>query len=118
MFDKPDMLYGTRLDDLDKLYTEFQNFVCNHNQSAQENISILENITLKITRIEDTISDSVVRSRLVNALPKQFSSSQTTYNLKRNMNIEDFVAVVVLEDIRLTAHFRNAMTTMNQERRQ
>ncbi len=98
MFEKLEVLYTNRKDDLDELHTEFQNFGYKNDQSAQENVTRLENTKTKINGLGDTISDSTFRSRLINSLPKRFSSFQSASNLNRKMDIEELIAALIAED--------------------
>lgn len=98
MFDKLETLYGNRKEDLDNLHTQFQTFVYDEKQSVQENVNRLENIRQQITSLEDNISDSAFRSRLVNSLPKGFESIKSASNLNKTLELDDLVAGLILEE--------------------
>ena len=106
MFEKLRILYGCGKGDLLQLHSQFHNFVYKNELSAQENITILENIKVRINALGDTISDAAIKSKVLNSLPKRFRGFVSACNLNRDLDYDKLIESLMLEDQQLTATFQ------------
>lgn len=83
-----------------RLWSEFYNFKINKNQDILSNISNLQNITFRLNRMDEKISDEMMIQRIISALPEEyryFSSAwdssatdqKTLENLKSRLGTEE-----------------------------
>jgi hypothetical protein len=106
MLDTLDNLYGNREHDLNQLYTNFQNYKYLNDLSAHENVNKLQSFKVNIEKLGDQISETAFKTKILNILPKRFSSFVSACNLQPKISLEQLMQGLAAEDGRLT-HIRN-----------